>query len=104
MNSVKCASAASSGKFLGFTLHKKGINLNLAKAKAIRVIEPPKMVKQLKLFLGRVSYIPRFITTLAELLKPFQKHLKKYVSFKWDKEQEVAFQKELRMCSALLRP
>lgn len=42
-------------KFLGFTVHRKGINFYLAKAKAILDMEPPKIIKQLKSFLGRVS-------------------------------------------------
>lgn len=56
MNPLKCSFGVSSGRFLGFTVHRKAINLDAAKAKAIRDMEPPKSTKQLKSFLGRVSY------------------------------------------------
>lgn len=52
-------------------------------------MEPPKVVKQLKSFLRRVSYFHRYI--LAELLEPFQELLKKDVLFKWVEEQQTAF-------------
>lgn len=64
----------------------KGINLSTAKAKAISCMEPPKMAKQLESFLGRVSYILRFISALAELLEPFKRLLMKDVAFRWAKE------------------
>lgn len=77
MNSSKCAFRGSSRKFLGFTIYKKNIDLDVAKAKAIMDMEPPKTTKQLTSFLGRVSYIRRFIPALGELLEQFQKLLKK---------------------------
>lgn len=49
-------------------------------------MEPPKTTKQLKSFLGRVSYILRFIPALAELLEPFKRLLMKDVAFRWAKE------------------
>lgn len=51
------------------------------------------MVKQLKSFLGKVSYICRFMQALTEFLEPFEKLLKKDMSFKWTQEQHVAFQR-----------
>lgn len=60
MNTLKCAFGVSLGKFLGFTVHRKCINLDPSKAKAIRDMKPHKTTKQLKSFLGRVSYIRRF--------------------------------------------
>lgn len=87
MNSLECAFRVSLGKFLGFTVHRKGIDLDPAKTKAIEGMEPPKSTKQLESFLGKVSYIRRFIPALAELLEPFQRLLKKDVSFKWTNEQ-----------------
>lgn len=91
MTHLKCAFGFSSGKFLGFIVHSKRIDLDPAKAKEIQDMEPPKIVKQLKSFIGRVSYIRRFISVLAELIEPFHKLLKK-ISFEWSKEQ-VAIQK-----------
>lgn len=103
MNPLKCAFGVSSGKFLGCIVHRIGIDLDPTKAKAIKEMEPPKSRKQLKSFLGRVSYIRRFIPALAELLEPFQRLLKKDVAFEWINEQQVAFQK-VKTCSNHHRP
>lgn len=83
---------AFSKKIPGTTVYRKGTDLDLAKAKAIRNLEPPKMVNQLKSFLRKVSYIRRFISALIELLKLVHKLLKKDVSLKWTEKQHIAFQ------------
>ena len=57
MNPLKCAFGVSSGKFLGFLVHSRGIDMDLAKAMAIATMKPPATVKELKSFLGKVSYI-----------------------------------------------
>ena len=59
MNPLKCAFEVSSGKFLGFLIHSRGIDVDLAKATAtaIATMKPPTMVKELKSFLEKVSYI-----------------------------------------------
>ena len=56
MNPLECAFRVSSGKFLGFLVHNRGIDVDLAKAMAIATIKPPATVKDLKSFLvGKVS-------------------------------------------------
>ena len=52
MNPLKCAFRVSSGKFLDFLVHNKGIDVNPAKATAITTMKPPATVKELKSFLG----------------------------------------------------
>ena len=57
MNPLKCAFGVSFGKFLGFLVHNRGIDVDLTKATTIAIMRPPAMVKKLKIFLGNVSYI-----------------------------------------------
>ena len=57
MNPLKCAFGVSTGKFLGFLVHHKGISVDLAKDTTIATMKRPTTVKELKSFLGRVSYI-----------------------------------------------
>ena len=83
MNPLKCAFVVSSRKFLGFLVHSKGIDVDPAKATAIATMRPPAMVKELKSFLGKVSYIRRFIPGLASIMLAFTKLLKKGQSFEW---------------------
>ena len=87
MNPLKCAFGVSSGKFLGFLVHSKGIDVNPAKAMAIATMRPPITVKELKSFLGKVSYIRRFIPRLASITSTFTKLLEKEQSFEWGEAQ-----------------
>ena len=48
MNPLKCTFGLFVGKFLGFLVHSKGIDINSAKAVAIATMKPPAMVKELK--------------------------------------------------------
>ena len=45
MNPLKCAFGVSSGKFLGFLVHSRGIDVGPAKATAIATMRPPAIVK-----------------------------------------------------------
>uniref|UniRef100_A0A2N9GBP8 RNA-directed DNA polymerase n=1 Tax=Fagus sylvatica TaxID=28930 RepID=A0A2N9GBP8_FAGSY len=52
MNPLKCAFGVSAGKFLGFLVHNRGIDVDPAKASAIATMKPPTSHKELKSFLG----------------------------------------------------
>lgn len=91
MNHLICAFGISFRKFLGFTVHRRRIGLDLAKAKAIQAVKPVMTCKQLKSFMGRVSYARISITALPKLPEPFHKLLKKNSQFRWDEEQHKAF-------------
>ena len=77
MNPFKCAFGVSSGKFLGFLVHNRGIDIDPAKAITIATMRPPTTMKELKSFLGKVSYIRRFILGLASITPTFTKLLRK---------------------------
>ena len=93
MNPLKCAFGVSSEKFLGFLVHSRGINVDPTNATAIATMRPPATVKKLKSFLGKVSYIRRFIPGLASITSAFTKLLKKGQSFEWGKAQQTAFKR-----------
>ena len=77
MNPLKCTFGVSFGKFLGFLVHSRGIDVDPAKATTIATMRPLATVKELKSFLGKVSYIWRFILGLASITFAFTKLLKK---------------------------
>ena len=93
MNPLKYTFEVSARKFLGFLVHSMGINVDLAKATAIATMKPPTIVKELKSFLGKVSYIQRFIPSLASITFAFTKLLKKGQGFEWGEVLQVAFQR-----------
>ena len=93
MNPLKCAFRVSSRKFLGFLVHNRGIDMDPAKATTIATMKPPTIVKELKSFLGKVSYIRRLIPGLASITSTFGKLLKKEQSFEWGEAQQMAFKR-----------
>ena len=93
MNPMNCAFGVSAGKFLGFLIHHKGISVDLARATSITTMKRPTTVRELKSFLGRVSYIRRFVSGLASVTCGLSKLLKKGTEFIWGTEQQEAFQR-----------
>lgn len=89
----KYAFEISIGKFLGFLVHNRGIDVDPTKVTTIATMKSPTTVKELKSFLGKVSYIKRFIPDLVSFTLPFTRLLKKGHSFEWGGEQQKAFQK-----------
>lgn len=57
----------SAKKFLGFLVHNRGIDVDPAKSVAKATMKPLAIVKELKSFLDKVSYIWRFIPGLASI-------------------------------------
>ena len=93
MNHLKCAFGVSSGKFLDFLVYSRGIDVDPAKATAIATMRPLVTVKELKSFLGKVSYIQRFILGLASITSAFTKLLRKWQNFEWGETQQTAFKR-----------
>ena len=86
MNPIKCAFGVSARNFLGFLVYHRGVNIDLAKFIAIATMRRPTTVRELKSFLGRVSYIRRFMPRLASITSSLSKLLKKGVEFTWETE------------------
>ena len=93
MNPLKCAFRVSSGKFLSFLVHSRGIDVDPTKATAMATMKPPTTVKMLKSFLGKVLYIGRFILGLTLITSTFVKLLKKGQSLEWGEAQQIAFKR-----------
>uniref|UniRef100_A0A2N9EI75 Uncharacterized protein n=1 Tax=Fagus sylvatica TaxID=28930 RepID=A0A2N9EI75_FAGSY len=93
MNPLKCAFGVAAGKFLGFLVHQRGIDVDPTRASAIASMKPPTTHKELKSFLGKLSYIRRFIPGLATVTSTFAPLLKKGVPFRWSLECQQAFER-----------
>ncbi|XP_057428486.1 uncharacterized protein LOC130721914 [Lotus japonicus] len=93
MNPLKCAFGVIACDFLGFVVHKKGIEINKNKAKAILDTSPPTSKKQLQSLLGKVNFLRRFIANLSDKTKSFSSllRLKKEDIFRWEAEHQKAF-------------
>jgi len=65
MNPLKCGFGVCAGDFLGFVVHKKGIEINQNKTKAIKETKAPTTKKELQSMLGKVNFLRRFISNLS---------------------------------------
>ncbi|GKV32747.1 hypothetical protein SLEP1_g41332 [Rubroshorea leprosula] len=91
LNPLKCTFVVESGKFLGYVVSKKGIEVNPEKVQAVQQMEPPKTVKDVQRLTGRVAALHRFIARSAERCLPFFKALWEPKNFQWTDECQRAF-------------
>ena len=80
-------------KWLGDEIDENGIKPNEENVEAILKLEPPKNMKELKLFLGAIQYMANFLPKLSERTDRLRKLLKKSETWKWGTEQEEDFGK-----------
>ena len=90
LNPSKCAFRVSSGKFLGFMVSQRGIEVNEDKIQAILNMEPPKNINEVQSLIGRVVALSRFVSKAIDKCLPFFKVLRK--AFEWMDECQKAFQ------------
>ncbi|GKV50976.1 hypothetical protein SLEP1_g57654 [Rubroshorea leprosula] len=76
LNPAKCIFGVESGKFLGFMVSRRGIEVNPEKIRAIAEMEPPKSIKDIQRLTGRVAALHRFISRCHILVLIFSKTLK----------------------------
>jgi hypothetical protein len=76
MNPLKCAFGVSAGKFLGFIIHDKGIEVDPKRIEMIKKVQAPTCKKGLQKFLGKVNYLMIFIANLSRKIIPFTPILK----------------------------
>ncbi len=55
----------SVGKFLGFMVHERGVEIDPKKIEKIRDFKAPTCKKEVQKLLGMVNYLSRFISNLA---------------------------------------
>ena len=80
----------SSGKFIGFMVSQRGIEVNPDKIQAIVDMEPPKNIKEVQSLTGRVAALNRFVSKATDKCLPFFKILRK--AFEWTDQCQKAFQ------------
>jgi hypothetical protein len=57
MNPLKCAFGVSAGKFLGFTTHENGIDIDPKKIEAIQKVQAPTCKRDVRKFIGNVNFL-----------------------------------------------
>ena len=84
LNPSKCVFGVTAGKFLGFMVSQRGIEVNPEKVRVILELEPPRTMKAVQSLNGKVAALNKFVSKATDKCLPFFRVLKK--SFEWTDE------------------
>ncbi|XP_028805181.1 uncharacterized protein LOC114760092 [Neltuma alba] len=88
----KCEFWLNEIKFLGYVITRDGVAVDLSKVEAMLNWEWPKMVTEVRSFLGLAQYYRRFIRDFSRIALLLTKLIWKNQPFEWDVKCEVSFQ------------
>ena len=71
LNLSKCVFEVTAGKFLGFMVSQRGIEVNPEKVRAILELEPPRTVKAVQSLNEKVAALNRFVSKATDKCLPF---------------------------------
>ena len=90
LNPSKCVFGVIAGKFLGFMVSQRGIEVNSEKVRVIMELGPPRTVKEVQSLNGKIAALNRFVSKATDKCLPFFRTLRK--SFEWTDECQKAFE------------
>ena len=92
LNASKCSFGVGSGKFLGYMVTHRGIEVNPNQIKDINNLQSPRNPKEVQKLIGMATALNRFISQSADRCRPFFLLINKWKGFEWTEECVVAFQ------------
>ena len=90
LNPSKCVFGVTAGKFLGFMVSQRGIEVNLKKVRAIMELGLPRTVKEMQSLNGKIAALNKFVSKATNKCLPLFRTLRK--SFEWRDEYQKAFE------------
>ena len=97
----KCKFFQERVEFLGHVITPEGVHPTQERVNGILAAAEPRNKKELKSFLGLMTYNVKFLPTLADVLHPLYALLKKDRRWLWGKQQKKAFKKAKKLvCKA----
>jgi len=66
LNPLKCSFGVSSGKFLGFIVHARGIEANPVQVQTLKNIKVPSTRREMQSLNGKVATLSRFISKATD--------------------------------------
>ena len=93
----KCEFAKQKIEWLGFKITPQGVTSLITKTEALQKLDTPKMLKQLRSFMGSIHHLIKFIPNLAEISEPLRPLLKKQNvlasnKIKWEDKHRKTFE------------
>ena len=92
LNASKCLFGVGSGKFLGYMVTHRGIEVNPDQIKAINNLQSPRNPKEVQKLTGMTAALNRFISQSADRCRPFFLLINKWKGFEWTEECATTFQ------------
>ena len=92
LNASKCSFGVGLGKFLGYMVTHRGIEVNPNQIKAINNLQSSRNPKEVQKLTKMAAALNRFISQSADRCKPFFLLINKWKGFEWTEECAVAFQ------------
>ena len=90
-NLKKCTFCMEKIVFLGYVVTAQGIEMDEEKVKAIQDWLTLKSISEVRSFHGLASFYRRFVKDFNTIAAPLSEIVKKSVGFKWNDEQDKAF-------------
>ena len=81
LNASKCSFGVGLGKFLGYMVTHRGIEVNPDQVKAINNLQPPWNPKEFQKLIGMTAALNRFIFRSADRCRPFFLLMNKWKGF-----------------------
>lgn len=97
----KCHFFKQSVKYLGHVVTADGIIPDDDKVEALKRLETPRNLRDVRSFLGACGYYRKFLKHYAEITAPLTRLTQKNVPFVWDEACENSFQEVIRQLSKL---
>ena len=92
LNASKFSFGVRSGKFLGYMITYRGIEVSPDQIKAIHSLQPPQNPKEVQKLTGMIVALNRFISRSTDRCRPFYLLMNKWKGFKWSEDCALAFQ------------
>ena len=92
LNTSKCSFGVRPGKFLGYMVTHRGIEVNPNQVKVINNLQLPRNPKEVQKLTRMTTALNQFISRSADRCKPFFLLMNKWKGFEWTEECALAFQ------------
>ena len=93
----KCQFGRKRLRYLGHVIDAEGIWTDPEKTATIAALAAPTNIRELRRFVGLVSWYRRFVPNASAMASPLNKLLREKIKWVWGEDQQRAFE-ELKLC------